>query len=138
MSRCASEGCEGIAKNSRWCRKHRARIERHGNPDIVIAPEDRNLATGARNPNWTGEDATYAAIHQRLRRRRGPARNYSCVDCGGAAAHWSYSREYGCNARLGEFGPYSVDIDEYDPRCVACHKKFDLAHAGEVERMVRQ
>lgn len=59
----------------------------------------------------------YGTVHVRLLRTRGPARNYQCVDCGNAAREWSYNH--------AEFGRYSDDLDNYDPRCRACHVKFD-------------
>jgi hypothetical protein len=30
--------------------------------------------------------------------------------------------------------PYSLDIDRYQPRCVACHKQFDMAFVMERRR----
>jgi hypothetical protein len=36
-------------------------------------------------------DPRYRFIHNRLRAQRGPASDHLCVDCGDAAAHWSFS-----------------------------------------------
>lgn len=41
--------------------------------------------------------------------------------------HWSYNYEAAevlVDARTG--CPYSLDLDDYDPRCVPCHRRFDL------------
>lgn len=27
---------------------------------------------------------------------------------------------------MSELGPYSADVSQYEPRCVSCHKRFDL------------
>lgn len=74
---------------------------------------------------------TYEVAHVRVSKSRGPARDHACVDCGRTAAHWSYGRRagdrelVGC-ARAGGNLPYSADPMDYDPRCVPCHKRFDL------------
>lgn len=76
------------------------------------------------------DDAGYGAAHDRVRADRGRAEDYQCTDCGGAARHWSYNhsdpderhsdkpRHYGA--------AYSLDPAHYSPRCVPCHKRFDL------------
>jgi len=97
---------------------HYLRLKKRGDADFEFR--------GDNNPNWTGNDATNTAVHQRIRKERGHARNYSCVDCGGQAAHWSYDHS-AKDERYDELkGPYTVNQDHYDPRCVSCHKKFDL------------
>lgn len=128
---CSVEGCELIdAGPHRMCAKHWTRVQRHGSPDVVIHQRDRNLPRRERSRHWTGDDASYFAIHQRLRYQRGPARTHVCVDCGNHARQWSYQRTGGPSQRESPEGPYSVDLDDYVPRCVPCHKKFDLAHLG--------
>lgn len=114
---------------------HRARLERHGDPNVVVAIEDRDYPRGERNVNWTGEDASYQAVHQRLRRVRGNAREHQCVDCSEDASQWSYSELGGCWARMSEEGPYSVDLDDYKPRCASCHKRFDLVRLPIIRAM---
>jgi hypothetical protein len=74
---------------------------------------------------WTGDDATYMAVHQRLRIRRGSAKLHKCVDCGLDAKQWSYEHN-DPNEKSSELGPYSTDLNYYSPRCISCHKKFDL------------
>lgn len=77
-------------------------------------------------------DYSYSAIHNRLKTDRGPASSHPCVDCGNKARHWSYDHTDE-NEHLGASGlskgvAYSMDPDRYAPRCVPCHKTFDLAH----------
>lgn len=110
-----------------YCKMHKARVDRHGDPTVFIPQAARNFPTRERNWSWTGDDATYSAVHQRVRLRYGSPRLQTCVDCGGRAAQWSYSHE-DPNERQSDKGPYSLNIDNYDPRCVSCHKKFDLAY----------
>jgi hypothetical protein len=71
---------------------------------------------------------SYYAVHDRLRRIHGPARNHECVDCGQAAAEWSY--DHSCpderiELRRGRPLPYSLDLTRYQPRCKSCHGTFD-------------
>lgn len=77
------------------------------------------------NPNWSGDDATYLAVHQRLYRWRGPARTHACVDCDGRAATWSYDKTDPNELVDSQGRRYSTDADRYTPRCYRCHHKFD-------------
>lgn len=96
------------------CGMHHERLRKHGSPEIRI------------RGHWTGDAGTYAAVHQRLAAERGRAAEHRCVDCGHRAAQWSYSHANGCGHRESDTGPYSVDLTDYEPRCVSCHKRFDL------------
>jgi hypothetical protein len=122
---CPVEGCDQPQSYNGMCKKHATRVARHGDPHAFTHQRDRNLPRGQANPHWTGDDATYFAVHQRLASSKGRASGLSCVDCGGAAAQWSYDHS-DAQERSSEFGPYSVDLDRYDPRCVPCHKEHDL------------
>lgn len=107
------------------CSMHRARVVRHGDPTVTIAPSDRKMKRGADNPRWNAA-GSYAAVHQRLYRLHGPAKVHSCVDCGSVARHWSFDgARDDCND--SGVGPYSTDLSQYVPRCVPCHKRNDLA-----------
>jgi len=70
---------------------------------------------GESNPAWRGDKAGYHAIHYRVRNERGLASEHACVDCGAAAAHWSFTGKTG----------YSTNVTAYDPRCNKCHITFD-------------
>lgn len=73
------------------------------------------------------DDIGYGAVHARLATERGPARQHSCTDCGGQARQWSYDHLDG-HHELEDGMPYSLNLDHYQPRCVPCHKTYDLAH----------
>lgn len=129
---CRIVGCdnpdEGLAG---LCPKHATRMRRHGDPEAFIAPENRNILRGEKHPGWAGDGIkTYDGLHARLRSTLGPASNRDCVDCGAEARHWSYDH---CDPdeRIGLAGQkyavaYSVKPEHYHPRCVPCHKRFDL------------
>ena len=51
-----------------------------------------------------------------MKKARGPAGNYSCVDCGGPAQDWSTA------------DPASQDMmARFQPRCRKCHRRYDGA-----------
>lgn len=78
---------------------------------------------------------TYASVHSRLFRERGPAANHPCSACGAPAAEWAYDgadpdAQVGrCDAR-GGVAPYSLDLARYAPLCITCHRLKD----GNVNR----
>jgi hypothetical protein len=71
---------------------------------------------------------SYDGVHKRLAKDRGPATDHTCIDCGGSGEEWSLARDrvdvdrilFSKNGR-----PYTADSNDYDPRCVACHRAFD-------------
>lgn len=127
---CHIEGCLKPDTEGGFCSMHGARMRRHGDPEIVVAPEDRNMRTGPAHPLWAGQDVSYGAAHDRVKRRRGSAAQYRCVDCENGAQHWSYNHddpeEIVGHARSANAVAYSTKPDHYSPRCVPCHKRFDL------------
>lgn len=125
---CSVEDCKRKSDELGMCKLHATRVRRHGDPHVFIVPAERNMPRRERSHAWTGDQATYAAVHQRLRKWQGSARGYPCVDCDQPARQWSYDHA-DPDGRIDEgLGlPYSTDLDHYDPRCVPCHKKHDLA-----------
>jgi hypothetical protein len=86
---------------------------------------ERAYARGPDHPMWT-EVPTYTAVHQRIARALGSARDRACV-CGQPAEHWAW-QPTGHSQTLWEDGmPFSTDLRDYAPRCVPCHKREDLA-----------
>lgn len=129
--RCELDGCNKPTYDARICSMHRARIDRHGDPDVVKLPTYR---LGPDNHGWLSDDeAGYGVAHQRLKRARGRASEHQCEapGCEKQAAHWAYG--YGDPTEREEVvrggarpSPYSLDPSHYFPLCVACHKRADL------------
>lgn len=125
---CRIEGCGQVDTGPhQLCSKHHARWQRNGDPEVLRGALVR---AGSDNPNWRGSQAGYRAIHERVRRCRGSASAYPCVNCGGRAHHWSYNHqdpnEFEVRHPNGSTYP-AGSPDYYDPRCVRCHKAFDLS-----------
>jgi hypothetical protein len=85
---------------------------------------------GDRRVHHRSDDAGYGAAHGRLNQDRGRAKTHACIDCSNPAQHWSYNHDdpdeliaYGLSANGVA---YSLDSSHYSPRCVPCHKIFDL------------
>ena len=127
--KCTVEGCSKPDLEGIYCKTHGARVRRHGDPHKVIAAKDREMPTGGDHPHWKGDQPGYGAAHERVTREKGRASEHDCVDCGDAAYHWSYTHQ--CKDEVvrdvrGYIIAYSPHPDQYVPRCVPCHKRFDL------------
>lgn len=124
---CIANGCEKAATSGGklfglgamgYCRKHFLRLRNRGDVNFEFK--------GERSHFWTGDAATASAVHQRVRAARGSASSWCCTDCARPAEHWSYDHTDQEERFDAEKGPYSLDIDRYFPRCVRCHKRFDM------------
>jgi hypothetical protein len=62
----------------------------------------------------TGQRKDYCQMH------------YFRIECGNEAEHWSYDH-LDPNEQYGPDGAYTTDLTHYQPRCVSCHKTYDLA-----------
>ena len=78
------------------------------------------------NRKWSS-DVGYGTAHWRVRRSKGPANWYPCIDCGGEATEWSYNFMADSDERREGALFYSVNPVHYEPRCNSCHKRFDTA-----------
>lgn len=138
VGRCAVKGCNNADSEGVYCSMHDARQRRHGDTDKVISPSERDAPTGEDHSSWKGIDVGYTAAHDRVRRARGAASSHKCVDCGNPANHWSYDHE--CEDEQvrferGYYVAFSPSVDHYHPRCVPCHKRFDLGRHDSSARL---
>lgn len=68
---------------------------------------------------------SYGVWHHRIKKARGPASGYFCVDCGRPAQDWS------------TVNPSSNDVRiRFQPRCRRCHRYYDGA-VGEGNRRAK-
>lgn len=124
---CSVDGCDRRHAARGYCLNHYRHVRKGGHPDHVGQPP-----RGEDNPAWRGSDVGYTGAHMRLRAARGSARQYACVDCEGPAKHWSYNHRDPGELTTDKGVAYSGDPTMYDPRCVPCHKRFDLARPRSV------
>jgi hypothetical protein len=119
---CPVESCPRQIVTHGYCQKHYRRWRKHRDPEHVPPPN-----SGPRNGWWRGDDASYSAAHDRVRRLHGSASSHQCQACGQQAQHWSYDHS-DPNEKQAAKGPYSTDPSHYRPLCVPCHKRSDLAY----------
>lgn len=104
------------------CRNHYLAKRANGDYEKRVGKE--------RNYNWLKDgELNYSAIHLRLAKYRGSAKDYHCISCGSPALHWAY--QHNCqNEQIDDTNgrklPYSPNLEKYEPMCVPCHKKLDL------------
>lgn len=63
---------------------------------------------------FDSKSVEYKNFHKRMRKIRGDAFEFDCVDCGLEAKEWSH--RHGTDPR---------NMRNYDPRCVKCHHIYD-------------
>lgn len=80
---------------------------------------------------------SYRTAHRNVEEALGKASEHPCVDCGGHAQEWSYNHASEDELYATDFAnlgaPYSANVFDYQPRCVACHRKHDRAHQRKNE-----
>lgn len=124
---CVVEGCNNLDKGPHgYCPKHLGRVKNNGSPHITKHQRDRPGRKLEEHPRWTGDNPSYNAAHLRVRAALGSASFQRCIDCDGQAKQWSYTHT-DPNELASDLGPYSASAAFYVPRCVSCHKRFDLA-----------
>lgn len=68
-----------------------------------------------KNPTWTGDNATYWAIHRRIIRKFGKASEHGCKLCN--------SKEHIDWANVDH--KYTMELKKWIPLCKKCHRKYD-------------
>ncbi len=146
-----------VRPGDHMCSMHRARMQRHGDPLIVLKggskPGQTNRGSfkvgnpkppgafsfepghtltpekpkGEQSWSWVGDDVGCQGAHERVKAAFGKASDHVCVDCGERARSWSYDKT-DPNQKYSGRGPYSTDIHRYQPRCNSCHVQYDRLH----------
>jgi hypothetical protein len=118
---CRIDQCDRRFYARELCLRHYRRLMLFGDP----------LGQGPGRGRRPIPEPGYGAVHKRLRKHRGRAALYACVDCGEPARQWAYdytaTDERHATVR-GSIVAYSFDLNDYSPRCTACHGSFDAAH----------
>lgn len=125
---CKVDGCDRPRKTRDLCDMHYQRLLNNGDANYVPPPP-----RGERNNSWRGDNILSGAAHRRVVVLRGPASSHPCINCGDPAKHWAYDHKDPdekpnvTTASGRNPGPYSVKPEHYQPMCVPCHKRYDLA-----------
>lgn len=146
---CSLEGCEEKHEAKGLCKKHYLQEWNRQHPEknrqyrrnFVQKVKANGHATAAQIDKRTKNPAV-STVHYWLLYDRGPAANYTCVGydghtCTNQAKDWSYdhnatdaNRRYGPNrAGSNQWVYYSIDVNDYSPRCASCHATLDWAKA---------
>lgn len=74
---------------------------------------------------------SYSRAHRRVYETRGNPGAHTCVDCDRVAEEWSYTHgsddERVDHNHCGSAVVYSLNPDDYSPRCKSCHRAADAA-----------
>ena len=72
----------------------------------------------------------------RIKRAKGPAKNYVCLHCDRTALDWAYDGtdpfELISSAGQSRGRRYSLDVDRYLPLCRSCHNHLDGKDASHL------
>lgn len=95
------------------------------------------VTCGHRPTHRRADVAGYSGAHQRVRNDRGRVQEHQCINCGAQAAHWSYNHDdpdefYAVGLSAAPVA-FSLKSNHYSPRCVPCHKRFDLDRADAAQ-----
>lgn len=114
---CAVADCDRTVDALGYCDKHYQRLRKTGAANTPIAEHGHQ---------WTGDGATYGAVHLRLRDAFGPAKLRDCQHCGQRADHWAYDHgDPDARTEPRRRLPYSVNLDHYIALCKTCHRRMD-------------
>lgn len=102
-----------------------------------------------RDPVRPPGQGSYSSAHMRRKRVDGPARNWTCVDCGSPAAHWALDHTAPIERLMVDVhsvragGAFSTAPADYRPKCAACNnrdgaylRKSELYERGQTTRPV--
>src|ERR1039457_3983765 len=82
---CSFDGCHDAARWLGRCGKHHQRWKKHGDP--ALTPGNG----GPEHYRWSGDDASYSALHKRVTRERGRADRCIIYGCntGSTTFEWA-------------------------------------------------
>lgn len=113
---CEWDGCERRPRAKGYCGTHYNYIKGYASLRKVGGTDRR----GKKKKEVVG----YRAAHIRVESVKGKAKTHKCIDCGEQAREWSLNPNAVHTYEDGD-KVWSLNIDDYDPRCVPCHRDLD-------------
>jgi len=134
--RCSLSDCDEPYHAKGFCNRHYLRWKNHGSPHALgDSSGPRPSMRGSGNPQWRGDNVSYAGIHRRLRAARGlPQRCERCGVSGPGSYEWALNKFKADTQRTDRATgkPFSTDLADYAQLCRPCHRKYD-AWAADYE-----
>lgn len=69
----------------------------------------------------------YQYAHVQLRKQRGKASSYACVECGKPAKDWALRHDVPQQLCPIQNLTYTLDVQGYQPMCRSCHNTYDMS-----------
>ena len=104
------------------CKAERGEWKHKPTCQCACCKAHREELFGEKSYSWKGDNIGKYNRHSRVKKLKGKASNYICVGDGANV----------CNEQAHDWSnvdhKYSLDPDDYLPRCVSCHRKYDFKH----------
>lgn len=102
---------------------------------VTVDCADRGQHPDPRAGRFRGDGAAYSTVHHWVAKKKGRAKDRPCLFCGAPAAHWAYmhgaqDQRLSAEGTREEGMPYAVDVEQYEPMCRPCHRRWDNARAS--------
>lgn len=116
---CLHESCDRPSRSAGYCGTHYKQFRESG-WTWDIWSRGNGIRKGTKRKELVG----YEGMHERVKVKRGKASEHPCFWCGGSAKHWAYLHN-DPDEVVTKSGPMSLNVDNYEPACVSCHRLFD-------------
>lgn len=117
-AQCASEGCTRRPRARGLCGSHYN----------VMMGYTKPSESGGRRGRKRQELVGYRGAHLRVEAVKGKATEHKCIACGDQAREWSLDPN-AVHTYEDEGRVWSLNVDDYDPYCVPCHRDRDGGYA---------
>lgn len=97
-------------KHSEWMK------DKKNNP--MFRKEMQGIFEDAGNPRWRGDNASFQAMHDHIKKYNGSATHCTNPSCLGKGTKFEWSK-------IDHNTPYTRDVKDYQQLCCSCHQAYD-------------